>query len=208
MRDVISLEFAKFPVRFPVSREFCGRLARTALHRQPRSPPFLQVSWGVPERAANSGAFTHLPLVSTLPFGRFGEPIPQKSPAVFGNIPVFRRLPPETWFERHGLVRAAAILANSSSEADQNDGGLRHAYECDYTSLVRAHGLWDNNDGSSKWPRHPHQPSGTASRILHLRWSIIRTPSFTETCGSARVSRSETVASSRSQRLSRPIGPS
>jgi len=37
-----------------------------------------------------------LHLVSTFPFGRFGQSNRQKSPAVFKNIPVFRRLRPET----------------------------------------------------------------------------------------------------------------
>ena len=35
--------------------EFCVRLARTALHRQPGSPAFAPISQGVLERAANSG---------------------------------------------------------------------------------------------------------------------------------------------------------
>src|SRR5262249_24394360 len=33
----------------------------------------------------------------------------RKSPAVFENIPVFRRLRPETWFERHCPARAVIV---------------------------------------------------------------------------------------------------
>ena len=60
-----------------------------------------------PGRGRKQRALTHLPLVSTFPFGRFGRSNRQKSPAVFKNIPVFRRLRPETWFDRQ--VRAAVI---------------------------------------------------------------------------------------------------
>ena len=48
-------KFAKFPVKFPVSREFGGRPARSALHRQPGSPRFRASPPRTPEEAANSG---------------------------------------------------------------------------------------------------------------------------------------------------------
>ena len=43
-------------------------------------------------------------------FAFLAGPNRRKSPAVFENIPVSRRLRPETWFERHCRVRAAVML--------------------------------------------------------------------------------------------------
>ena len=114
MRDVISLEFAKFPVKFPVSREFCGRLARTALHRQPRSPAFMPISREVPERAANCGLCIWPP-VSRLPFRLFGG---AKSPKVSGRFRKYSRFQETTAGD---LVRTP-LPGEGGSKLRQFDG--------------------------------------------------------------------------------------
>ena len=52
------------------------------------------------EKGPPTAGFCIWPPVSRLPFRLFGGPNRRKSPAVFENIPVFRRLRPQTWFER------------------------------------------------------------------------------------------------------------
>lgn len=56
----------------------------------------------MPAKPANCGLlrpFAILPLVSTFPTWRFSRPEVRKSPADIANIPVFRRLWLETWFD-------------------------------------------------------------------------------------------------------------
>ena len=53
------------------------------------------------QKGPPTAGFWIWPPVSRLPFRLFGGPNRRKSPALFENIPVFRRLRPETWFERH-----------------------------------------------------------------------------------------------------------
>jgi len=60
------------------------------------------------ERAANRGLL-HLTSGLQTPFGLFGGPNRRKSPAVFENIPAFRRPRPKTWVDRDCEVRAAAM---------------------------------------------------------------------------------------------------
>ena len=45
----------KFPVKFPVCREFVRRPVRSALHRQPGSPEIREFCLGIAEKPANSG---------------------------------------------------------------------------------------------------------------------------------------------------------
>ena len=61
------------------------------------------------QKGPPTAGFWIWPPVSRLPFRLFGGPNRRKSPAVFENIPVFRRLRPETWFERHCPARAAVM---------------------------------------------------------------------------------------------------
>jgi len=61
------------------------------------------------QKGPPTAGFCNWPPVSRLPFRLFGRPNRRKSPAVFENIPVFRRLRPETWFERHCQVRVAVM---------------------------------------------------------------------------------------------------
>ena len=99
MRAVKSLDFAKFPVKFPVSREFGGETGAISTASPARQSAFPLGARGSAGKARQQRAFVNLPLVSNFPFGRFGRANRQKSPAVLGNIPVFRRLRPETWFD-------------------------------------------------------------------------------------------------------------
>src|SRR6516164_3169567 len=85
-------KFAKFPVKFPVSREFCRRPARSALHRQPGSPAFVPISRGVRERAANSGLL-HLASGLETPVSPFWR---AKSPKVSGRFRKYSRFPETT----------------------------------------------------------------------------------------------------------------
>jgi hypothetical protein len=50
-----SPEIAKFPVKFPISREFAWRRVRSALRRQPTSPARREMSLSLGERPANGG---------------------------------------------------------------------------------------------------------------------------------------------------------
>jgi len=61
------------------------------------------------EKGPPTAGFCIWPPVTRLPFRLFGGSNRRKSPAVFENIPVFRRLRPETWFERHCPARAAVM---------------------------------------------------------------------------------------------------
>ena len=53
-----SLKIAKFPVKFPVSREFAWRRVRSALRRQPASPRFREFPSLDEKRPLNAG-FSH-----------------------------------------------------------------------------------------------------------------------------------------------------
>jgi hypothetical protein len=59
-----SLEIAKFPVKFPVSREFAWRRVRSALRRQPGIPRFKEFPSLVAERPANGWLFQLLKVSS------------------------------------------------------------------------------------------------------------------------------------------------
>jgi hypothetical protein len=61
------------------------------------------------QKGPPTAGFCIWPPVSRLPIRLFGAPNCRKSPAVFENIPIFRRLRPETWFERHCQAGAAAM---------------------------------------------------------------------------------------------------
>jgi hypothetical protein len=92
----------KFPVIFPVSREFTWRRVRSALRRQPRSQRLGENASRTGGKARQWRAFAIRSPVSVLPIARYSDRIPRKSPANTVNIPVFGRRRPETWFD-HAL---------------------------------------------------------------------------------------------------------
>jgi hypothetical protein len=61
-----SLKNAKFPVKFPVSREFAWRRVRSALRRQPASPGHGDFALSNAENARQWRAFAHWRSVSRL----------------------------------------------------------------------------------------------------------------------------------------------
>jgi hypothetical protein len=101
---------AKFPVKFPVSREFAWRRVRSALRRQPGSPGAGETSRDSDRKAHQWRAFAIWWTVSTLPISPTEGRIRRKSPATTANIPVFGRLTPETGFDRHCVAVAAVQL--------------------------------------------------------------------------------------------------
>ena len=74
-------KFAKFPVKFPVSREFPWRQVRSALRRQPGSPAreIIPRQW---QKSPPIAGFCNSHAVSTLPIWANGNP---KLPKVSGN---------------------------------------------------------------------------------------------------------------------------
>src|SRR5262249_54375740 len=130
----------------------------------------------VPKRAANRGLCIWPP-VSRLPFRLFGGPNRRKSPAVFENIPVSRRLRPETWFERHCRVRAAVKSGiHLSISLDHligpgNDGGGREPAEIFvYATASIASGVSFTvvRRNSRRSLRSKRRPRWTVARLSHI----------------------------------------
>src|SRR3974390_770794 len=114
MRAVKSLDFAKCPVNSLLAGNLTGDRRDQHCIASQAVRPSCRYSEGC-EKGPPTAGFCIWPPVSRLPFRLFGGPNRRKSPAGFENIPVFRRLRPETWFERHCPVRAAVIGANLSA---------------------------------------------------------------------------------------------
>jgi hypothetical protein len=80
-------------------------------------------------------AFYAFGFVSRLPICRSSGATCRKSPGTSANIPVFRRLRPETWFDLHCKGRHAVfstvlsshlfVKAGVSDRALRDDGGIR-----------------------------------------------------------------------------------
>ena len=98
---------AKFPVKFPVSREFMWRLVRSALRRQPASPADRETAPDSHRKARQWRVFLIRCLVSVLRFHESKGRIRGKSLVDTANIPVFRRRRQETGFDLHCVARAA-----------------------------------------------------------------------------------------------------
>src|SRR5271169_6315984 len=94
-------ETAKFPLKFPVSREFAWRLVRIPLRRQPASPEVGEPARDSWRKARQWRAFAIRLAVSRLPILGNTRPIRRASPATTAKIPVFRRQRPETGFDPH-----------------------------------------------------------------------------------------------------------
>jgi hypothetical protein len=87
------------------------------------------------EKGPKITAFRAFGFVSKLPIPRFWGANCRKSPATSANIPVLRRLRPETWFDLHCKGRHAAfstvlsshlfVKAGVSDRALRGDGGIR-----------------------------------------------------------------------------------
>src|SRR5258705_5089377 len=105
-----ALEIAKFPVKFPDTRESGWRRVRSALRRQPASPAVREIAPNSHENGRQWRAFTILAAVSRLPISRIAGPNGRKSPAAPRNIPVFLRLAPETQFDRHCVNGPAVVI--------------------------------------------------------------------------------------------------
>ena len=91
-----AVKITKFPVIFPVCREFARRLAQSVLRRQPSSPAFVGRFRRMAEKPAGS---RHSGLDPLSPPSHLGLPLPiwlfwapnyRKSPADVVNIPVFK----------------------------------------------------------------------------------------------------------------------
>jgi hypothetical protein len=94
------------------SRHFKGHFAignvRVRILRgQPSSRGTGETTPETSRKAHNWRAFAICWTVSRLPNSLNPRPICRKSPAATANIPVFGRLAPETWFDRHWAARAA-----------------------------------------------------------------------------------------------------
>jgi hypothetical protein len=86
---------AKFPVKFPVSREFARRLERSALRRQPAIPASVQAAQDTRDWAGNAG-FSPVRFRLQTPNSIIsGRQLPKVSRWV-RDIPVLRRLSAET----------------------------------------------------------------------------------------------------------------
>jgi hypothetical protein len=105
-----SPKIAKFPVKFPDSREFAWRRVRSALRRQPASPTPGGIGPDGRRKAHQWRAFAIWCPVSVLPISRHQDGIRRKSPANALNIPVFGRRRPESAFD-HGLCGEDAVAS-------------------------------------------------------------------------------------------------
>jgi hypothetical protein len=77
----------KFPVKFPVSREFGWRRVRSALRRQPGSRRLGENAPDSSRKACQQRAFAIRRSVSVLPISRHHDRILRKSLANTANIP-------------------------------------------------------------------------------------------------------------------------
>jgi hypothetical protein len=93
------------------------------------------VAWIHPRKRRPAG-FYNLPPVSRLPFAYFGGPNRRKSPAVFENISVFRRLRPETWFDRDCRVRAAVMPGIRLSIFSKKEPGIETRLRGDHAQTM------------------------------------------------------------------------
>jgi hypothetical protein len=107
-----SPEIAKFPVKFPVSREFARRLVRIPLRRQPTSPALKETVPNSRRNARQWRAFSIQRAVSSQRISRIRERIRRKSLVTTVNIPVFGRRVPETGFDRHCVTGASWIFSS------------------------------------------------------------------------------------------------
>src|SRR6202011_25777 len=94
----LSPRIAKFPVKFPDTRQFAWRLVRSALRRQPASPAPGDFTLCNATKARQWRAFANWLSVSGLRNWGLRERNRRKSPDTAANIPVFRRRAPETEF--------------------------------------------------------------------------------------------------------------
>ena len=101
----LSPRIAKFPVKFPDTREFAGRLVRSALRRQPGSHAVEHEFLGRRERTANSGVF---PIRLSSPCSHFAVSGGRTPKSLRLNSQIFpfcgdpgRR----HWFERHCVLK-------------------------------------------------------------------------------------------------------
>jgi hypothetical protein len=95
---------AKFPVKFPDTRDFAWRRVRSALRRQPASPALRETVPNSRRNARQQRAFLiHRP-VSSIPISPTAGRNCQKSLATCRNIPIFGRRRPETGFDPHCMA--------------------------------------------------------------------------------------------------------
>ncbi len=80
-------ENAKFPVKFPVSREFARRLVRSALRRQPNSPASEKMSLNIRRRPANGGLSRIRHRSPGSGFGHSHREMPDSLRRKFGKFP-------------------------------------------------------------------------------------------------------------------------
>jgi hypothetical protein len=103
-------EISKFPVKFPVSREFPWRRVRSPLRRQPTSHSTGGSGRAPVETAAFYRLFARLSQVSSLPKMAILARICRKSLAQTAEIPVFVETIGGDWFDRHWTVGVAVNL--------------------------------------------------------------------------------------------------
>src|SRR6266404_3732418 len=106
----LSPRIAKFPVKFPDTREFAWRRVRSALRRQPGSPALREAVPDSRRNARQQRAFLIQRTVSSLPISPAEGRNCQKSLATCRNIPVFGRRQPETGFDPHCMPGASSRL--------------------------------------------------------------------------------------------------
>ena len=94
-----SLEIAKFPVKFPDTRESGWRRVRSALRRQPGSAALREAVPKSRRNARQQRAFLIQRTVSSLPISPAAGRNCRKSLATSRNIPNFGRRRPETGFD-------------------------------------------------------------------------------------------------------------
>jgi hypothetical protein len=153
---------AKFPVKFPVSREFTWRTARSALRRQPGSPRFREFSSLAAERPANSGLFSS-PIVSGDRCSNFsGRTFPKVSSRIQENSRF-----PETCLGDQRIKPLRARLGSAfSSECPTSWTKLVIARQGIKGEAVVAMRQRIRNKGEKRWTRARLQCRSTGYALL------------------------------------------
>ena len=115
----LSRKIAKFPVKFPVSREFTWRRVRSALHRQPTSPTLGENVPFTHRKARQWRTFANWLSSPGSEFWSLSGPKRRKSPATCRNIPIFGRPRPETGFDPHCVADAAQLAGRATGSINR-----------------------------------------------------------------------------------------
>ena len=112
----LSPRIAKFPAKFPDTREFAWRLVRSALRRQPSIPGLREKAADSSRKARQQRAFAIWRSVLCAPISWNEDQIRRKSLTNAANIPVFGRRRAEIGFDQalRGDAKQAGKARRSS----------------------------------------------------------------------------------------------